>query len=494
MINNLKRIIMNFITNPIILIVYWVFCYELNTLCKYGRYNNNLYILIICLLLFIVIINFYIIKSIKSGGYKSKLSNSKLWVCITIIIISLMTSFYGIKIYKSATNYGGKLAWVIQRAKNERKVKFDKDNIYEDGVAGIFEDINEKFELPEKLYLSNNLNVKFKKDGTITYFETFIYGKDKKGKEKTFLILYDKDKSEDIKLILNGVANADYSNSKLLDPLFETVDYISIKDTVSGWNASEFGLLYAGKRNWEYNKEGAVLVNKKGQEIPTDLINDRLIGYTVSIYVPGKEAEITPVRYNLLTDSYWFSYLNTEEEDQLEANKKEHDFVTGNSKSNDEFYLVDGIRYKLNVEDKATGSFFYSLQKSTDSGLNWFVLNEDPFNGAVGEASGIFFIDENIGFIGTSSNGGTTGDLYRTEDGGKSFNKIEIETKSVELNNGVSFTPFDFINVPYKKDGKLYLNIGQGADGDYNGNSSLLYTSKDDGKTWEYSKEVKSDN
>ena len=35
---------MNFITNPIILIVYWVFCYELNTLCKYGRYNNNLYI------------------------------------------------------------------------------------------------------------------------------------------------------------------------------------------------------------------------------------------------------------------------------------------------------------------------------------------------------------------------------------------------------------------------------------------------------------------
>ena len=494
MFSNLKRIIMNFITNPIVLIVYWFFCYELTTLCMYGRYNNNLYIVMACLLFFIAMIIFYTIRVSKSKEYKSKLSNSKLWICITIIIISIITSFYGIKIYKSATNYGGKLAWVIERVKNERKVKFNKNNIYEDGVRGIFEDINKKFELPEKLYLSNDLSIKFEKDGTITYFETFIYGKDKYGKEESFLIVYDKDKSKDIKLILNGVVNADYSNSKLLDPLFETVDCISIKDTVSKWNASDFGLLYKGKRNWEYDKEGAVLVNKKGEEIPTDLINDRLIGYTVSIYVPGKEGEITPVRYNLLTDSYWFSFLNTEKEDQLEANKKEHDFVTGNSTSNDEFYLVDGIRYKLNVEDKATGTFFYSLQKSNDSGENWFVLNGDPFNGPVGEASGIYFIDENIGFIGTSSNGGTTGELYRTEDGGKSFNKIDIETKSVKLNNGVSFTPFDFPNVPYEKGGELYLNMVQGADGDYNGNSSLLYTSKDNGKTWEYLKEVKSDN
>ncbi|EEM38701.1 hypothetical protein bthur0004_53640 [Bacillus thuringiensis serovar sotto str. T04001] len=33
--------------------------------------------------------------------------------------------------------------------------------------------------------------------------------------------------------------------------------------------------------------------------------------------------------------------------------------------------------------------------------------------------------------------------------------------------------------------------VGQGADGDYNGNSSILYQSKDQGETWEYVKEVK---
>ncbi|MDO7203602.1 hypothetical protein Q5M85_04605 [Paraclostridium bifermentans] len=53
-----------------------------------------------------------------------------------------ITSFYGVKIYKSSVNYGGKLSWVIERLKSERKVKFENNNIYEDGVGGIFKDIN----------------------------------------------------------------------------------------------------------------------------------------------------------------------------------------------------------------------------------------------------------------------------------------------------------------------------------------------------------------
>ena len=33
--------------------------------------------------------------------------------------------------------------------------------------------------------------------------------------------------------------------------------------------------------------------------------------------------------------------------------------------------------------------------------------------------------------------------------------------------------------------------VGQGADGDYNGNSDALYESRDNGVTWEFIKEVK---
>ncbi|MGL6104725.1 WD40/YVTN/BNR-like repeat-containing protein, partial [Romboutsia sp.] len=343
-----------------------------------------------------------------------------------------MTLFYGVKIYKSATNYGGKLAWVIKRVQSERSVVFNKNNIYKDGVKGIFEDINKKYKLPPKLYLVDELSIKFEKDGTITYFEAFIYGKDKNEKEKTYLIYYNKNKSKDIKLILDGVVNADYSNDKLLDPLFETAELISIKHTVSKWNENEFGLLYKGKVNWESYRDGIVLINNKGKEIPLSLLEGKLVGYPVSIYIPQKE-EITPVRYNLLTDSYWFQYLNTDEEDKLNETKQEWDVVKGNSEAKYEFYLYDGIRYKLKVEDKASGSFFYSLNRTNDSGNNWFVINENPFNGAVGEAYGIYFIDENIGFIGVSRNGGCEGELYRTEDGGKSFSKIEFEVKTVTL-------------------------------------------------------------
>ena len=421
----------------------------------------------------------------KNKESKLKLLSSKSWRCIFIISTFIITLFCGVKIYKSATDNTSKLAWYIKNIQNEKRISFTKNNIYEYGVKGIFEDINKKYKLPEKLYMSDDLSVKFEKDGTIIYFETFIYGKDKNGKEKTYLIYYDKNKSKDINLILNGVVNSDYSNDKLLDPLFETVELISIKDTVINYNENEFGLLYKGKVNWESYRDGIVLINKNGEEIPLNLFNGRLIGYPVSIYIPTNE-DITPVRYNLLTDSYWFEYLNNDEENLSNEIQQEWNVVEGNSSVKDEFYLYDGIRYKLNIDDKATGSFFYSLHKTNDSGSNWIVINENPFNGAVGETYGIYFINENIGFIGVSRNGGCEGELYRTEDGGKSFSKIEFEGKIVTLDNGTSIIHFDYPTIPYEKDGKLYLNMEQGADGDYDGNSSLVYNSNDNGVTWEY--------
>lgn len=421
---------------------------------------------------------------------KEKASIVKYVFFMPIIILIIVS---GVKIYKNSTTYGTKLYRIVHKIKSEREVNFEKNNIYEYGVKGIFEDINKKCKLPSKMYMSNDLNIKFNKDGTIKYFETLIYGKDKDGEDKSYLIYFDKNKSKKIKVVMDVAINVSYSNDKILDPLFETVECISIKDTVKNWNEKEFELLYKGKRNWEGNREGIVLINENGKEVPNDIIQDKLVGYTVSIYIPDRE-DITPIRYNLLTDSYWFGFLNTKEEDQLNESKEELDFITGEANSNDEFYLQDGIRYKLNVEDKATGSFFYSLQQTTDGGNKWVVLNDDPFDGPVGEACGMYFMDENIGFIAVSKQGGYESDLYRSEDGGKSFNKLEFESKEVTLDNGASIKPFDSPRVPYEKDGNLYLDIEQGADGDYNGNSSLIYKSEDKGKTWEFEKEANTHN
>lgn len=474
---NFKKILISLITNPILIILYWAFCYELSSLCMYGRMNNNIYIFFICLLLIICIVLFTIFKVTKNKYYKY--SKTIKFKYIFIIIILTITSFYGVKIYKSSVNYGGKLSWVIERLKSERKVKFENNNIYEDGVGGIFKDINKKYKFPKELYMSDNFSLKFKPDGTITSFDTFIYGKDDKGKEKSYLISYDKNKSKDITLILNGYADPKYNYDKLLNPLIETVKVIPVKETVDKWNQDSYGLVYYGKRNWGYNSDGIVNINEKGELSGIDQTDSKIVGYTVSLFTPGNEG-ITPARYNLVNNSSWSkSCLLPQPEDYEQESG-------GKDKSKEEFYLTKEVGYKANLVDKALGSSLYSLSKTTDSGKIWEVINEDPFNGTIGSVGGIKFINDNIGFITTIRPSGTEGSLYRTDDGGVSFKLVEYPIQEVTLDNGGVIKPFDMPGIPYEKDGVLYMSIGQGPDGDYKGNTEALYKSKNQGETWEF--------
>ena len=61
-----RQLFLSMITNPIFIIVYWVSFYELFTLCKYGRIHNNVIILIICMLFFLVWVIILISRIIKS--------------------------------------------------------------------------------------------------------------------------------------------------------------------------------------------------------------------------------------------------------------------------------------------------------------------------------------------------------------------------------------------------------------------------------------------
>ncbi|WP_416827934.1 WD40/YVTN/BNR-like repeat-containing protein [Ectobacillus polymachus] len=483
---NVKRILISLLRDPILIIGYWIFCYELASLCMYGRTNNNIYILLACIVFFISIITFTTIRIIKNKEYESGISiNLNAWKYISIIIIVVITSFYGVGIYKSATNYGGKLAWVIDRLKNERSVKFEHNNIYQYGAEGIFKDINKKYTLPKKLYMTDNFDLTFNPDGTIISFDTFVYGKNAKGKDESYLITYDKNKSQDITLWLHGYANADYDDDKVVEPLMKTVKAIPVKKTVSKWNERNYGLIYYGKRSWGYNTEGIINVNEDGTEQQLQEASNEIIGYTVSIFVPGKEKEIIPARYNLKCDLDW---CKSDTPPKKDSSKKDQQDVTNNKEL---FYLSKEVGYKLNITDKALGSSFYSLSKTMDGGKTWEVINEDPFNRTIGSASGITFINDKLGFLGAASVSGTDGELYRTDDGGISFKKVNYPLHEVTLDNGHSISPFDFLGMPYEKDGVFNMLVGQGSDGDYNGNSSALYQSKDKGETWEFVKEVK---
>lgn len=338
--------------------------------------------------------------------------------------------------------------------------------------------------MPETLYVADGFSLNFDSDGIIKSFGAFLYGNNRKGKPKSYSIYYDSNKSKKITVYLNDYIDANFNKDKLIEPLINTMKVIPLKETVSKWNERQYGILYYGKRSFGYNTDGIVYIDLEGNTRSADEVSSEIIGYTVSVYVPEKEHAYTPVRYNLTED------LNNIKKYHLNVDENEKTSRSANSEDK-EFYLSDNIGYKLKVVEAAAGSRFYSLYGTKDGGNTWDTINEDPFIGRGGVVAGITFINEKLGFIALSHSGGSYGELYCTEDGGLSFEVVNLPEVKVALKGEETFTPFDFPGMPYKEDGILNILVGQGTDGDYNGNSSVLYQSKDEGITWEYIKEVK---
>jgi hypothetical protein len=450
-----RQLNLSMVTYSIFILVYWISFYELYTLCRFGRYKNNITVLLGCMVLFLALFIILIIRMVKRPAVASQqivdrnevYSRCKTrWTCTALIIIVLITGFYGVKIYHSAINYNGKLSWVLRDLKNNRTVKLEHTNIYESGIEGIFTDINKKIHMPEKLYIVNNFSLNFDTNGKITSFDTFLYGKNAKGESESYLISYNSNKSGNITIHLNGYAGAKYSEDKLLQPLFNTMTIIPLKKTVSSWPGQHYGILYSGKRSFGYNTDGIVYIDSKGDTKSAVNVYSEIIGYTVSVYVPGKEDKITPVRYNL-TDS--LNNIKTDEPSQDNKNSSDQ-----SENIADEFYFSKQFGYRLEITGSAAGSRAYSLTGTTDGGLAWNTINADPFSGSLGAAVEMTFLNDKLGFICLSSNGGSKGKLYRTEDG------------------------------------SLNILVGQGSDGDHNGGSKALYQSKDNGITWGYINEV----
>ncbi|WP_347460382.1 hypothetical protein [Clostridium sp. DMHC 10] len=336
--------------------------------------------------------------------------------------------------------------------------------------------------MPKKLYISNNFSLKFDSNGKIISFDTYLYGKNDKGKLQSYLISYDSIKSGNVTVLLNGYVNANYSKDKLLAPLIETMKVIPLKKTVSRWNEKQYGILYYGKRSFGYNTNGIVYIDSKRNMNSNVNAYSEIIGYIVSVFVPGKESIDTPVRYNLVDNIY-----NTK---TSQSSKGKDDIADESYNATNQFYLSKKVGYRLKVTAVALGNRAYSLNKTTDGGVTWKTINEDPFSGVIGSAAGITFLNDKLGFLCLSYNGGGNGQLYRTEDGGISYKKIDFPEVKVSLNNGQTYNPFDLPGMPYKKDGSLNVLVGQGSDGDYNAGCKALYQSKDDGITWRYVKEV----
>ncbi|WP_322020435.1 hypothetical protein [Clostridium butyricum] len=225
------------------------------------------------------------------------------WSYLAIFILIGTTLFYGAEIYSSAVKYNGKLSWFLEELFNKKTVDFTHNNIYDDGVEGILSDIREKVDMPEDLYMSKNFVVNFKEDGTITSFDTFLYGNDEKKQLKSFLISYDYEKSNNITIYLNGDVSDDYSKDKSLDPFIETMKVVNLKNDVNKWSGEDkYEVSYSGKRNFEYSQEGIEYIDSNGNMKNDKYVYSNMTGYIVSLYIPGKESEYCPIRYNMVRD------------------------------------------------------------------------------------------------------------------------------------------------------------------------------------------------
>lgn len=149
----------------------------------------------------------------------------------------------------------------------------------------------------------------------------------------------------------------------------------------------------------------------------------------------------------------------------------------------------DGTQLRMVGVDRAAGSSYYALLEAVD-GVNVSVVNIDPYLGHGGYARWIDFPEDGeIGFSCLAYSGGSLGLLYRTEDGGRSFQEITYPSAEIELPDGNLYNPFIMPDKIWAEDGKLYMLAGQGPDGDYYEDGVRvygLYESADKGKNWRY--------
>ncbi|WEG14395.1 YcxB family protein [Pullulanibacillus sp. KACC 23026] len=218
----------------------------------------------------------------------------------TFLLFILMTVYGVYQVGQNAVQFHGALAWKISELKTDSHTSLKDDNFYTSGLSGILDNVKKQVTL-EPYLMTNDLEVDFDKDGTITSIDTYIYGYDKNERlQAGYLIYYDRDKSNRVtihKQDWNGDGTTAYDPNNDLSIVINMVKNIPIKKEVDQWNQPQAAILYKGIRNWGYNLSGIRFIHQDGRIIIPTLAEEQITGPTVSLYVPGMEDTLTPERY-----------------------------------------------------------------------------------------------------------------------------------------------------------------------------------------------------
>ncbi|CDM67995.1 hypothetical protein CM240_0830 [Clostridium bornimense] len=375
----------------------------------------------------------------------------------------------------------------------ETTLKLKNNNMYKTNFQGVLEDIRDEIEMPEQLYVDedNNISMKFKANGIITFIKGRLYGVNKEGETIFYDMYYNREISKKIKVRYN-IANREIDDQCEIETLLDIMKGINLREAVYNWDSEEYGILFYGNRKWEAGTEGIIYVNGKGDKREEEALENTISTASMSLYIPEKEEIITPKRYILVKDINEINGKAYNGEDRINVD-------ASMNMSSGEFEILDNgevvyklnnnVRYYLKIIAAAAGSREYGLYISEDDGDTWGEVNYEPLD-KMGQAAFMIFIDEELGFISLATNGGKNGYLYRSEDGGYTFEEINYNESARNNNSSIDIDIeyFDYPEKVYKKDGFLYMEVGQGADGDYKGNCKGIYISRDCGNKWEFLK------
>ena len=290
-----------------LLLVWTKFMQTAAQLCMYGAVRRHLPILMLCGAIILVwfllwtLGYFLILKPILRKKITGKwIMMFKLFFAAELMAFILITAFYGRQIAGSAMHYSGKLAWEIDSLLNWKNVSLKHNNVYTDGAGGIFDDLDQKMDLPDDLYIINRFMIQYDQDGKITGIDGFFCGKSKNGQEKTWLLTYNGKGSMKVRESEADAADAAYlTKERRIKPMLEIIRAADLKkDTlamIQKYPEDSFELLYYGYRN--AGADGIVPVLGESAGFSDGLYLGNTSGYEVSLSIPGKEDTIIPVRY-----------------------------------------------------------------------------------------------------------------------------------------------------------------------------------------------------
>lgn len=304
---------------------YFLFLYQAWKICQYGGVRRNLPILLLAVVGGIICAVLLLCSGRKKREKEIKGKKNALFIA-EIIVVLLVTGYFGVRIVYAAIPYNGRLSWEIDEFLHKKEIDFVHTNFLEDGVEGIFTDLDKALDLPEKLYITKSFTLSFDEHGEISKLDTFLYGKDEKGTTKTYLISYDKAKNEKITVWVDGEANTNYNSDMQLNPMLQILKTADYKERVAAWaslyEAQQYEILYYGRRSFS-TAEGLVIVDGEEGVLSQLQSGGEVLGFEVSLHMPEQDGTM-PVRYMSNPEYISPDMISAAEEDaQIEEAKKE---------------------------------------------------------------------------------------------------------------------------------------------------------------------------